>query len=279
MFHELHSVLAGRGYPNTKIEGIYYWLWEIGKNLSLYSNQGKFGSNKLFIDAKIGDLAKILSAIKGVIPPENGATKNQKFKTFGARTKNFVTGQLEHEGLRFEFEDAASANKFLNVCEEFANKGLAAAAEMAFLYEQVATKTTSRQTIVSTRVGQNKFREKVIKYWNTCAITGCNVTSILKSSHIKPWACSDSLEKLDAFNGILLTPNLDSLFDLGLIAFTDEGRILLATELSTEACQSLGITSEMQLRKINTAHIPYLNYHRERLFRDKRLGENITGEY
>jgi hypothetical protein len=57
----------------------------------LFSNQGKFGSNKLFIDAKIGDLAKVLSAIKGVIPLENGATKNQKFKKFGARTNGYMT--------------------------------------------------------------------------------------------------------------------------------------------------------------------------------------------
>jgi hypothetical protein len=269
-FHRLDLVLAERGYQKTKVNGIYYWLWEIATDFPLYCNQGKFGSNKLFIDAKLADLANVLSAIKSVIPPDNGATKNHKFEKFSSRGKHYVTGQPEYEGWRFQFKDADAVHKFLDVCEEFASQGLAAATEKALSYEQVATKTTSRQATVTTRVGQNKFREKVIKYWKTCSVTSCNVTSILKSSHMKPWAVSNSLERLDAFNGILLIPNLDSLFDLGFISFTDEGRILIVSALSTEACQSLGISPEMRLRKVNSANLPYLRYHREQVFREKR---------
>ena len=268
-FHRLDLVLAERGYPKTKAKGMYYWLWELASDFPIYSWQGNFGSNKLFIDAKLADLAKVLSAIKGVLPPDRGATKNSKFEQFSWRTKQYITGQPEHEGWRFQFKDSEAVNKFLDVCEEFARKGLAAATEKALAYEQVAPKSTSRQATVATRVGQYKFREKVIKYWKTCAVTGCHVTSILKSSHVKPWAVSDALERLDAFNGFLLIPNLDALFDAGLISFTDEGAILIAPALSAETRQSLGVIPEMRLRKLNTAHLPYLRYHRERVYRDE----------
>lgn len=267
-FHRLDLVLTERGYLKTKAKGIYYWLWELSTDFPLYSHQGNFGSNKLFIDAKLADLAKALSAIKGVIPPDEGATRNSKFEQFSSRNMAYLSGLPEYEGWRFQFRDTDAAHKFLDVCEEFASKGLASATEKALTYEQVATKSTSRQATVAARVGQDKFREKVIKYWKICAVTGCNVTSLLKSSHMKPWAVSDALERLDAFNGILLIPNLDSLFDAGLIAFTDRGAILIAPALSAEACQALGVTPVMRLRKVNTAHLPYLRYHRERVYRD-----------
>ena len=267
-FQELDLVLTERGYPKTKAKGLYYWLWQVATDFPVYCWHGNFGSNKLFIDAKLADLTKVLSAIKGVVPPNKGATKNSKFEQFSWRAKQHITGQPEYEGWRFQFKDADVVHKFLDICEVFASKGLAAATEKALTYEQVAPKSTSRQATVAARVGQYKFREKVIKYWKTCAVTGCHVTSILKSSHVKPWAVSDALERLDAFNGFLLIPNLDALFDAGLISFTDEGAILIAPALSAEARQSLGLTPEMRLRKVNTAHLPYLSYHREHVYHD-----------
>lgn len=268
VFQRLDLVLAERGYTKTKVKGLFYWLWDVALDFPLYSHHGNFGSNRLFIDAKFADLAKALSAIKGVIPPDKGATKNSKFDRFSSRKMQPLCGLPEHEGWRFQFKDAKTAHSFMDVCEVFASKGLIAATEKAFIYEQVATKSTSRQATVATRVGQNRFREKVVTYWKTCAVTGCNVTSILKSSHVKPWAVSDALERLDAFNGILLTPNLDSLFDSGFISFTEEGVILISPKLSAEACKSLGVTPEVRLRKVNTAHLPYLKYHREHVYRD-----------
>ena len=264
----LDLVLAERGYPKTKAKGMCYWLWEVATDFPLYSHRGNFGSNKIFIDAKLGDLAKALSAIEGVIPPDKGATKNHKFEHFSSQKMHYLSGLPEYEGWRFQFKDAEAIHKFLDVCEEFASKGLASATEKALTFEQVATRSTSRQATVTARVGQYKFREKVINYWKTCAVTGCHVTSILKSSHVKPWAVSDALERLDAFNGLLLIPNLDALFDAGLISFTDEGAILIAPALLAEARLSLGLTPEMRLRKVNTAHLPYLSFHREHVYRD-----------
>lgn len=79
---------------------------------------------------------------------------------------------------------------------------------------------TAREAIVQSRIGQGIFRDNLKKYWGEkCAITGCELVKTLKASHIKPWRCSNNIERLDVYNGLLLIPNLDSAFDYGYISF------------------------------------------------------------
>ena len=142
-FQELDLVLAERGYPKIKAKGLYYWLWEVATDFPIYCWHGNFGSNKLFIDAKLAGLTKVLSAIKGVIPPDNGATKNSKFEQFSWRVKQHITGQPEFEGWRFQFKDAEAVHKFLDICEVFTSKGLAAATERAMAAMMATSSSTA----------------------------------------------------------------------------------------------------------------------------------------
>ena len=48
-------------------------------------------------------------------------------------------------------------------------------------------------------------------------MSGITSTWILIASHIKPWRVSNNNERLDVYNGLLLLPNLDKLFDKGYI--------------------------------------------------------------
>ena len=73
-------------------------------------------------------------------------------------------------------------------------------------------------------------------------------------------------ERLDRFNGLLLTPNLDSAFDNGMISFDDEGTILISRKLSNESKIKLGINEKMNIRKVEKQHIKYLDYHRKKVF-------------
>ena len=57
---------------------------------------------------------------------------------------------------------------------------------------------------------------------------------LLNASHIKPWAVCSDQERLDTFNGFLLSPTYDKAFDNGYISFNDEGIILLSTEIGSE---------------------------------------------
>ena len=266
-FNSITEVLSARGYDQSKAKGQFYWLWKLAEAFPIYCWHGNFGSTKVFIDAEFADLSNLLGTVKGIRPPAHGATKNSKFEAFSFKKTNGYTGIVEYEGWRFEFDDVHATNKFLNICEAFAESGFAAASQVASAYEQVVARVTSKRALVATRVGQDDFRAQLIRYWKTCAVTGCSVARILRASHLKPWSECDSRERLDPFNGLLLAPNLDALFDCGLITFADSGDVIVSTELDPDACVALGIAPAMRLRKVNTAHLPYLKYHRENVFK------------
>lgn len=108
---------------------------------------------------------------------------------------------------------------------------------------------TEREAIVLARVGQGPFRQSLIERWGGCSVTGCGEIAVLRASHIKPWCDSTNEERLDMNNGLLLVPNLDVLFDRGLISFSDTGHILIGDQLSVNSRSILGVDSEMRLRK------------------------------
>ena len=129
---------------------------------------------------------------------------------------------------------------------------------------------TERETVVQSRVGQGRFRSKLINYWRECAITGCQTIEILNSSHIKPWRESNNKERLDVYNGLLLVPNLDSLFDRGLITFDNNGKIIISDLLDNNDRDKLGIHSEMSIKKLEEPHKKYLEYHRQMFLRKNK---------
>lgn len=74
-----------------------------------------------------------------------------------------------------------------------------------------------KQILIKYRIGQSSFRRKLFEYWGGCSITGCTNFSVLIASHIKQFSLCSSNEKYDLFNGLLLAPNYDKLFDEYLI--------------------------------------------------------------
>ncbi len=129
--------------------------------------------------------------------------------------------------------------------------------------------TTEAERLVVQRVGQDIFREALIEYWQgRCAVTGLDVLPLLRASHIKPWKdCASGAERLNVFNGLLLAPHLDALFDGGWISFTDGGEMLVSPHLSDTQCILLGIVSGGQLLHIARDHLPWLDYHRKQVFK------------
>lgn len=126
---------------------------------------------------------------------------------------------------------------------------------------------TERESVVQSRIGQGIFREKLISYWQSCSITDCIDLALLRASHIKPWRISNNQERLDVFNGLLLIPNLDLAFDKGFISFNNNGRIIISNQLDLQTRKILGIVPSMKLKKIDQSHLPYLAFHREKVFK------------
>lgn len=130
-----------------------------------------------------------------------------------------------------------------------------------FIYSE--PNVTERRGLVTSRVGQGLYREKIIDKWNkTCPITNCKVITILISSHIKSWKESDNEERLDVDNGLLLSPNVDSLFDKHLISFTDDGQMLISDNITDEVLNQLGIDKRTIL-PVSEGMKRYLKRHRE----------------
>lgn len=126
------------------------------------------------------------------------------------------------------------------------------------------TTTTEKTALIKSRIGQGTFRDKVLLHWTCCAITGFSDTSLLIASHILPWKKSTNSERLDPWNGLLLSPNLDKAFDKGFITFEVDGSIRLSPLLSEAA--KLGITPRMKIA-LQPEHEKYMVRHRTEEFK------------
>ena len=140
--------------------------------------------------------------------------------------------------------------------------------DLADLDNDKTLSETERSTLRTTRLGHGKFREGLVGYWRGCAITQYPDVRLLIASHIKPWREADNKERLDPYNGLLLVPNLDKVFDRQLISFDRGGRILISSHLEDPG--KLGIHKDMVV-KLDDSHQQYLNHHREH-FREKQAG-------
>jgi hypothetical protein len=123
---------------------------------------------------------------------------------------------------------------------------------------------TEKEALIKIRIGQSKFRQNLIDYWKGCSVTQYKDEKLLIASHIKPWKDSKNNEKLDTYNGLLLTPNLDKLFDRGYISFDDEGCILFSEYLNDK--EGLFLNEDMKI-KIENEHKKYLKFHRDNIFK------------
>jgi hypothetical protein len=73
---------------------------------------------------------------------------------------------------------------------------------------------------------------------------------------------------LGPFNGLLLTPNLDKLFDRGLITFREDGAIRISASLTPSDAQAVGVHAGLKLRSMPDETKGYLKRHvSERYFK------------
>ncbi len=129
---------------------------------------------------------------------------------------------------------------------------------------------TERQAVINARRGQGRFRINVEEIERCCRITGVSDPRLLRASHIKPWrSCANNHERLDGYNGLLLAPHIDHLFDRGYISFADDGKLLVSQRIDPEQLARLGITAQplINVGSFLTEQKPYLAHHREIVFR------------
>ncbi len=124
---------------------------------------------------------------------------------------------------------------------------------------------TEKKILIDARKGQGKFRENVMKKWdNKCAISVVKNPNFLIASHIKAWRFSkdNPKERLDPFNALPLTPNLDKLFDKYYISFSYDGKIIISHKLNKLERKYFGINNKTILN-LKSENRKYLKHHRE----------------
>jgi putative type II restriction enzyme hphI len=126
-------------------------------------------------------------------------------------------------------------------------------------------KRTEIETLIKARLGQGSFRQNVLKLYPSCPLTGLDIEPLLIASHIKPWSVCNNKERLCRFNGLMLAPNIDRLFDNGLITFDTDGTIKIHPTIDPENQERLGISRDMKL-KIEPESEKYFEYHRNHVF-------------
>lgn len=129
---------------------------------------------------------------------------------------------------------------------------------------------TDKEALILARRGQGRFRQQLVAWWGGCGATGCRDLRLLRASHLKPWKDSTNAERLDRFNGVLLSAHLDAALDCGLISFENDGRVIFSAKLAPADRSALGLKKGMRLRRVDSAHVRYFKYHRKHRFKDLR---------
>lgn len=133
------------------------------------------------------------------------------------------------------------------------------------IFKQDKNFTSEAERKIKVRLVQNKFRKGLFDLYPRCAISGLSHASFLIASHIKPWSISNDQERLDQFNGLLLTPNYDRLFDRGFITIEMSGKILISKSLTQDSIDHFRLPTQLKI-DLNDRHEQYLKFHRDKIF-------------
>jgi len=96
-------------------------------------------------------------------------------------------------------------------------------------------------------------------------MTGVSDKRLLRASHIKPWRESSNFERLDGANGIMLSPHVDALFDLGLMSFEDDGQALIRNDVPRDVLERWALPRSNHSAPFEKEQCAYLAEHRKRL--------------
>ena len=135
--------------------------------------------------------------------------------------------------------------------------------------KEEAKKESERLVIRQARDGQGKYRDQLLEQCHFCPFTMISDERLLIASHIKPWAASTDAEKIDPFNGYMLSPLYDKLFDRGFITFTENRHVILSEFISPYTWKQIGLKNDEFIKAlpIDDKRIEYLKFHHESVFK------------
>jgi putative restriction endonuclease len=220
-------------------------------------------------------LSEIAPLLPAKYSPLNAANGNGNQKAYLAEISEQLFQVLAAHSRFHGFQGSRhrpSAGEFIEAQEAAAQKSIE---------NDLSLSDTEKEQLIKARKGQGNFRDRVFEVERCCRITGLKNPSLLVASHIKPWRwCVTAAERLDKFNGLLLAPHVDRLFDRGFMTFSDEGDVIISDRLPYADLVILG------LQEICTKNAGlffpeqkvYLEYHRRVIFQGSRSPLPATGD-
>ncbi len=129
--------------------------------------------------------------------------------------------------------------------------------------------STERLATTKIREGQEKYRQKLLEQCRFCPFTMISDERLLVASHIKPWAAANDIERVDPFNGYILSPMYDRLFDQGFITFNEDKQVILSEFISPYTWKQIGLENECYVKELpmDDKRIEYLDFHHKSVFK------------
>lgn len=149
------------------------------------------------------------------------------------------------------------------------------------LFGDEETKRSVRDPYLQ-RVYKSELEEESCNHFKCenpkCMLEGLSYP-ILIASHIKPYShCSNDPDaQFDVNNGLLLSKNTDSLFDLGYMTFDNDGIIIPSKTLNRDMVNYLA-KFRLHADFINHKRMEYMKYHRAHVF-EKRFSSSSVKKY
>lgn len=207
-----------------------------------------------------GKFARHLCALLGYEPLESAANSNTRWTYVLATYPNQKNAKGDH--LWILRSEVAQALEEMGLVRKRISRDPVSDIEAKRQYLETLSEK-DRETMIRARLGQGDFRDKLVRFWGGCAVTGCSELRLLIASHVKPWRYCDMYEARDLSNGLLLAPNLDKAFDIGYIGFEDTGEIILSPLFDSDIASDLGISAGMKLQKaLLVEQKNFMQYHR-----------------
>ena len=121
---------------------------------------------------------------------------------------------------------------------------------------------TQRAQLAKARIGQGLFRKRVLLVDPCCRVTGVDDQRLLIASHIKPWRDASNAERINGYNGVMLSPHVDALFDEHLISFENEGKVLVHKSLPRNVLDRWSIDPMKRVARFTPEQSAFLDHHR-----------------
>jgi putative restriction endonuclease len=134
------------------------------------------------------------------------------------------------------------------------------------IWRRTNLRPSEKRQLINARIGQGIFRENVERLETCCRVTGVLDRRHLRASHIKPWKLANDREKLDGFNGLLLSPHIDHLFDRGHISFSNDGQMLVSKYFNPTVMRAWGLHKPRRPQPFRPEQCAYLEFHRRQIF-------------